>query len=180
MKNKLFLFSALAFVISIYQVNAQTQTQALTIKKIDTGNPDNPLYIASYPMNLVQSDEKSIMLTIRFTTNRQTGKLSDIMGLQLFATGVGKCFQHDTLQLKFADGKTMKIASTSPMFCDQKLAGWFELDKETLAALFVSPLRQVNFVNKISGEIFDYDVTATEQQTYLIDLKKMFDTMISQ
>lgn len=177
MRNKLFLLAALAFGVSISQTYAQPT--ALVIQKIETSNPEVPLYIANFPIMLNESDAKSIMLTVRFTTNKQTGKLSDIMGLQVFATGVGKCFEHDTLQLKFMDGKTLKVASTSPLFCDQRLSAWFELGKESLAALFVAPLIQVNFANTKSGETFNSDVTTADQQTYFIELKKIFDTMVS-
>jgi len=175
MKNKILTTTLSVFLL----LSAAYSQEPLTIKQIPKADGKSFMHIASYPLVLKGVIEKSMMITIRFTTHDQTGKLSDMMGIDMFAKGLGKCFFKDSLQLKFANGKLLKVAATSPMFCEQPLSAWFGLSKESFTSLFASPLIQVNFINAKSGETFNHDITADDQQQYFIELKKLFDQMVA-
>ena len=175
MKNKI-LITVLSFILLLSVSYSQ---ESLTINQIPMEDGKSFLHIASYPLVLKGVNEKSMMITIRFITDKQTGKLTEMMGIEMFAKGLGKCFFKDSLQLKFANGKFIKVAATSPMFCDQPLSAWFGLSKESFTTLFSSPLIQVNFLNSKSGETFNHDIIADNEQQYFIELKKLFDEMVA-
>lgn len=171
MKNKFFFASLL---ILAYPSFSQT---SLSINKIATSDPKISVYFASYPIMAKESDDKSIMLAPRFTTDTKTDSLSGISGLKVFAKGIGKCFLGDTLQLSFENGKKLTMVSASPMFCEQQLSGWFDMTKEELATLFSAPLIQINFKNTKTGETFIQDITEKQSQEYFREMKKVYDTM---
>ena len=177
MKNK-FLFTGL-FALLILCTKGFSQITP-TINKLPTSDGKKSLYIASYPIMARESDDKSIMLAPQFTTDDKTDSLSGITGLKVFAKGIGKCFLHDTLQLSFENGKKLKMISASPIFCDQQLSGWFNMNKEELTTLFSSPIIQINFKNAKSGETFTQDFTDKNNQEYFIEIKKVFDMLAMQ
>ena len=69
------------------------------------------------------------------------------------------------------------MVSSSPLFCEQQLSGWFDMTKEELATLFSAPLIQINFKNTKTGETFIQDITEKQYQEYFREIKKMYDTM---
>lgn len=175
MKLKLSVLPLVALLLLACPAFSQN---VLSIDKLSTSDPKAFIYIANYPMTVKESNEKLIMLAMRFTSDKKTDSLTGMSGLQLFATGLGKCFLKDTLTLLFKTGETLKLTATSPEFCDQQLSAWFDMKKEDLATLFSTSIIQVNFKNSKTGEIFTQDVTDTDQQQYFIELKKVFDTMV--
>jgi hypothetical protein len=168
-----FLFSSL----TILATGIFAQDAPLAIKKITTADPKMPVYIASFPMRLKETESKSMMIAPRIATDRVTGELGQISGVQIFTKGLGKCFFRDTLELVFANKKRIKLAATSPQFCDNQLSAWYDMNKDHFAILFASPLVQVRFKNSKTGESFRQDVTEQYQQEYFMELKTLHDEM---
>ncbi len=165
-------------ILGINFLNAQKVIHVQNINKLQLPDNKGAMFIAEFPFFVKETDKKNMMFSIRFDADREKGILKGIFGIEVFAKGLGKCFFRDSLNLVLANGRTVKLRSTSPEFCEQPLSCWFELKKPYQDTLFSSPVQQVHFKNGKTGETFIQEITEEDEQNYFIVLKKIFDKMV--
>ena len=143
--------------------------------------PDSKLivYGASYPFLVEFAPEKNLIIAIKFLADPETDVLKGIIGFELFAHGLGKCFINDTLKLAMANGKKITLKSSNPEICDKPISGWILLNKENLDTLFSAKLQQITYINGKTHESLSLDITEPEAKEYFLTLKKIYDLKVS-
>lgn len=148
-----------------------------TLNKIVSPEGKTVSYYAAQPFYLHITPEKQILLSLSFITNPNTGSITAIKGIELFAKNLGACFYKDTLEFVFDNGKKLVAATSNPKLCDQPISGWVVLNKPNLDTLFSSKIRQITYKNGESKETTELDITEGGEKSYFITLKNIIDSM---